>query len=97
MIMRIPIMIIVKPIMKKVKRHPTTLTETKQAKIFKQIIMTPHHYPPIFLPRFTILNPAEKQLYKIKGTAQDWTLKLKRTSKSMGNITSMMGYYPRNL
>ena len=36
----------------------------KQAKIFKQIIMTPQHYPPTFLPRFPVLNPPEKQLYK---------------------------------
>ena len=36
----------------------------KQAKIFKQIIMTPQHYPPTFPPRFPVLNPPEKQLYK---------------------------------
>ena len=36
----------------------------KQAKIFKQIIMTPQHYPPNFLPSFPVLNPPEKQLYK---------------------------------
>ena len=46
------------------KRSPKTLTEIKQAKIFKQIIMTPQHYPPTFLPRFPVLNPPEKQLYK---------------------------------
>ena len=46
------------------KRSPKTLTEIKQAKIFKQIIMTPHHYPPTFLTRFSILNPPEKQLHK---------------------------------
>ena len=38
--------------------------EIKQAKIFKQIIMTPQHYPPTFLPRFPVLDPPEKQLYK---------------------------------
>ena len=38
--------------------------EIKQAKIFRQIIMIPQHYPPTFLPRFPILNPPEKQLYK---------------------------------
>ena len=38
--------------------------EIKQSKIFKQIIMTPQHYPPTFLPRFFVLNPPEKQLYK---------------------------------
>ena len=32
----------------------------------------------------------------MKGTAQHWTLKSKRKSKSVGNITSIMGYYPRN-
>ena len=36
--------------------------EIKQAKIFKQIIMIPQHYPPTFLPRFPALNPPEKQL-----------------------------------
>ena len=41
-------------------------TEIKQAKIFKQIIMTPQHYPPTFLPHFPVLNPPEKQLYKLK-------------------------------
>ena len=38
--------------------------EIKQAKIFKQIIMTPQHYPPTFLPCLPVLNPPEKQLYK---------------------------------
>ena len=38
--------------------------KVKQAKTFKQIIMTPQHYPPTFLPRFRVLNPPEKQLYK---------------------------------
>ena len=38
--------------------------EIQQGKIFKQIIMTPQHYPPTFLPHFTVLNPPEKQLYK---------------------------------
>ena len=32
----------------------------------------------------------------MKGTTRHWTLKLKRKSKNMGNITSLMGYYPRN-
>ena len=32
----------------------------------------------------------------MKGTARHWTLKLKRKSKNVGNITSIMGYYPRN-
>ena len=63
MIMQI-LIIIIKPIMKEEKRSPKTLTEIKQAKIFKQIIMTLHHYPPNFLPRFPVLNPPEKQLYK---------------------------------
>ena len=36
--------------------------ELKQAKIFKQIIMTSQHYPPTFLPCFSVLNPPEKQL-----------------------------------
>ena len=38
--------------------------EIKLAKIFKQIIMTSQHYPLTFLPRFPVLNPLEKQLYK---------------------------------
>ena len=38
--------------------------EIKLAKIFKQIIMTSQHYPLTFLPRFPVLNPPEKQLYK---------------------------------
>ena len=38
--------------------------EIKQAKIFKQIITSPQHYPPTFLPCFPILNPPGKQLYK---------------------------------
>ena len=38
--------------------------EIKQVKIFIQIIMTPQHYLPTFLPPFPVLNPPEKQLYK---------------------------------
>ena len=38
--------------------------EIKQPKIFKQIVMTPQHYPPTLLPRFPVLNPPQKQLYK---------------------------------
>ena len=38
--------------------------EIKQPKIFKQIVMTPQHYPPTLIPRFPVLNPPEKQLYK---------------------------------
>ena len=54
------IIIIINPIMNKENKD----IEIKQAKIFKQIIMTPQHYPPTFLPCFLILNPPEKQLYK---------------------------------
>ena len=50
--------------MKKEKRSPKTMTEIKQDKILKQIIMTPHPYPPTFLPRYSVLNPHEKHLYK---------------------------------
>ena len=32
----------------------------------------------------------------MKGAAQHWTLKLKRKSENVGNITSIMTYYPRN-
>ena len=32
----------------------------------------------------------------MKGTARHWTLKLKRKSKNVRNITSIMSYYPRN-
>ena len=57
--------------MNKEKRSPKTLTEIKQAKIFKPIIMTPHHYPPTFLPHFSILNSPEKQLHKKYSTTLD--------------------------
>ena len=57
---------IIKPIMNKEKRRPNTLTEIEQAKIFKQIIMTPHHYPATFLPRFPVLDPPKEQLHKRK-------------------------------
>ena len=50
--------------MNKEERRPKTLTEIKQAKMFKQIVITPRHYPPIFLPRFPVLNLPEKELYK---------------------------------
>ena len=53
---------IINPIMNKGKKSPKTLNEIKQAKILKQIIMTPHTYPPTFLPRYPVLNPPEKQL-----------------------------------
>ena len=56
----------INPIMNNEKKSPMTLTEIKQAKILKQIIMTPHPYPPTFLPCYPILNPPEKQLYKLK-------------------------------
>ena len=32
----------------------------------------------------------------MKGTAGHLTLKLEIKSKNVGNITSIMGYYPRN-
>ena len=32
----------------------------------------------------------------MKGTARHWTLELKIKNKNVGNITSIMGYYPRN-
>ena len=32
----------------------------------------------------------------MKNTARHWTLKLKKKSKNLWNITSIMGYYPRN-
>ena len=32
----------------------------------------------------------------MKGTARHWTLKLKRKSKNVGSIASIMGYYPEN-
>ena len=35
-------------------------TEIKQVKIFKQIIITPQHYPSTFLLRFPVLNPPGK-------------------------------------
>ena len=41
--------------MNKKKRSPKTLTEIKQVKILKQIIMTPHPYPTTFLPRYLVL------------------------------------------
>ena len=50
--------------MVKEKGSPKALTEIKQAKIFKQIIMTPHSYPSTFLPHYPVVNPPEKQLYK---------------------------------
>ena len=55
MIMRILIITIINPIMNKEKRSPKTLTEIKQAEIFKKIIMTPHHYPPPPHPPLTTL------------------------------------------
>ena len=32
----------------------------------------------------------------MKDLAQYWNLKLNKKSKNLGNITSIMGYYPRN-
>ena len=58
--------IIINPIMKKEKRNLKALTEIKQAKILKQIIMTPHPYTPVFLPRYPVLNLPEKQSYNLK-------------------------------
>ena len=46
------------------REKKSKVIEIKQAKIFKQIIRIPQHYPPTFLPRFPVLNPPEKQLYK---------------------------------
>ena len=48
--------------MNKEKRSSKTLTEIKQAKILEQIIMTPHSYPPTFLPCYPVLNPPEKRV-----------------------------------
>ena len=41
--------------MNKKKRSPKTLTEINQAKILKQIIMTPHPDPKSFLPRYPVM------------------------------------------
>ena len=60
----ITIIIIINPIMSKEKRSLKTFTEVKQAKMLKSIIMTPHPYPPTFLPRYPVLNPPEKMLDK---------------------------------
>ena len=46
--------------MNKEKRSQRTLTETKQAKILKQTVMTLHPYQPTFLPRYPVFNPPEK-------------------------------------
>ena len=69
----------INPIMNSEKRSPMILTEIKQAKILKQIIMTPHPYPPTFLPCYPILNPPEKQSYKLKVQCDigHWNLKEK--------------------
>ena len=32
----------------------------------------------------------------MKGTTQYWTLKMTKRNKNLGNITSIMGYYPKN-
>ena len=56
---------IINPTMNK-EKSPNILTGIKQAKILKHIIMTPHLYPPTFLPRNLILNPHQKQLFKRK-------------------------------
>ena len=45
------------------KKYPIVL-EIKQAKVLKQIIMTPYHYLPTFLTRYPALSTPEKQLYK---------------------------------
>ena len=49
---------VINPIMSKERRSPKKLTEIKQVKISNQIIMSPR------VPRYPILNPPEKQLYK---------------------------------
>ena len=65
------------------KRIPKKLTEIEQAKIFKQIIMTPHPYSPTFRPRFPLFLLKSSYINERQGT------KLERKSKNAGNITSM--------
>ena len=53
--------------------------EIKQAKIFKQIIMTPQHYPPTFLPCLSVLNPPEKHYINERyGTTLDIEIEKKK-------------------
>ena len=64
--------------MNKEKRSPKTLNEIKQAKIFKQIIMTPHHYPSTFLTRFPVLNPLQSYINERHSTTLDIEIEKKK-------------------
>ena len=71
-------------------KHGLKLTNS----ILKQIIMIPQPSSPILhttLPRF---RSSKKNCYL--NEKHSATLKLERKSKNVGNITSIMGYYPRN-
>ena len=81
MIMQILAIIIINPITNKEKRSPKTLTKIKQAKILKQIIMTPHPYPPTVLPCFPILNPPKKQLQKYERHSKTLDIEIEKSKK----------------
>ena len=78
--------------MNKKKRSPKTLTEINQAKILKQIIMTPHPYPKSFLPRYPVL------ISSYINERQNMTLdiEIEKSKWNVGDVTCIMGYYPRN-
>ena len=83
------------PIMKEEKRSPKTLTEIKQNKIFKQIILThtTTHAPSYHASPFCILLKSS-YINERYSTALD--IEIEKKNLNVGNITSIMGYYPRN-
>ena len=57
--------------------------------------MTQQSYPPTFPPRYPILNPAEKH-YINERHSTTLNIEVEQKNKNLGNITSTIGYYPRN-
>ena len=57
--------------------------------------MTQHSYPPTFPPRYPILNFAEKPYINERHSATLNT-EVQQKNKNLGNITSIIRYYPRN-
>ena len=52
--------------------------------------MTPQHYPPTFLPRFSALNPPEKLDHIKERYSTTLDIEIEKKSKNVGNLRSIM-------
>ena len=57
--------------------------------------MTQHPYPPTFLPCYPGLNPSENS-YMNERRSTTFYIKNEQKMENLGDITSIMGYFPSN-